>query len=86
MNQEDILKMMRQQFGQGNFVQEEPVPVEKLEEFIQKVRDRDDETLYTLGQRIVERLNHAQMISFEEVRILPQVLQLIETKIKKGEK
>lgn len=83
MNQEDILNMFNGNFNQG-FEQEE-VPVEKLDEFIQKVRDKNDETLYSLAQAISYKLNTSPILSFEEVRILPQVISRIEEKLSKGE-
>jgi hypothetical protein len=83
MNQEQILEMMRQQFGQRS-VSAEKVPVEKLDEFIDRCTSEEgDFTPYTLAQAIQWKLygqtqNGVIVLSFEEEWILPQVLQRLQ--------
>lgn len=83
MTQEEIIRMMQGGFG-GN-QQTTNIPVEKIDEFIQRCLTERGETLYTLAQALQWKLQAAQMISFPELEVYPLVLQRLQQKLSRGE-
>lgn len=64
----------------------EPVSTELIEEFINRCCKEKDETLHTLAQACHVHLERGRILSYLELEVLPQVIQHIISKIKKGEK
>lgn len=87
MNPEDILRDLMNGRGMSPMQQVEPVDEELLDTFINRVRDEKDMNLYMIAQAISYRFspNWQGIMSFEEARILPQVVERIKTRLKNGE-
>lgn len=84
MSPEDYIRMMQQK-GFRQQPQEDVIPLEKLDLFINRVVAEKDETLYTMAQAIQWKLHQSPMVSLEELRIYPKVLQRIQERMQKGE-
>lgn len=59
------------------------IPISKIDLFIDRVLAEKDETLHSLSQALLFKLERAPMISVAEVMIYPHVLQRIMERSKK---
>ena len=66
--------------------EQEVVDGKLLDKFIDRALKENDETLYSLAGSLLFRLRKASMVSYEELRIYPQVISRCEERMKNGEK
>lgn len=86
MNEQDILNMMRQQMSgmQQSVLSRQPT-VEELDKFIERCCKEKDETLYSLAQALVFKLERC-VHSIPEGEIYPTVIARIQQLLDEGEK
>jgi hypothetical protein len=84
LTHEEMLRMM--QGAQMQQASTAHIPLEKIDEFIDRCCKEKDETLFSLGQALQWKLQQSPMISFPELEVYPQVLQRLQQRLNKGEK
>lgn len=62
-----------------------PPTVRQMDKWIDWCCNERDQTLYTLGQACVFKLQQAPIVSFLETEVLPHVVQRINMRLAQGE-
>lgn len=86
MNEQDLLNMVRQQMGgmQQSVLSRQPT-VEEVDKFIDKCCNDRDETLYSLAQALIFKLERC-VHSIPEGEIYPMVIARIQQRLEEGDK
>ncbi len=83
MNINDIFKQMQR--GGELLYKYDSIPVEKLDEFIERACKRLDYNLFLLFQDLAFKLEQGKVLSLEEVAIYPHILGRLQERMKEGE-
>lgn len=80
MTHEEIIRMMQNGFG-NHHSSTAHIPIEKIDEFINRVLAEKDENLFSMMQSLQWKLQAAPICSFPELEVYPQVLVRLKQRL-----
>jgi hypothetical protein len=85
MTHEEMIRMMQNGFNNQRSSTAH-IPIEKIDEFIDRVLAEKDQTLYSMTQALQWKLQAAPICSFPELEVYPQVLVRLKQGLEGGSK